>query len=445
MKNILIIGAGRSATALIKYVLDNAEKVGWFVTVADADPALANEKVGNHPYGRAIWLDATKPNDRKAIIERADVVVSLLPASLHYEVAQECILLKKHLVTASYVSQELYRLSEQVRNSDLVFMGEMGLDPGIDHMSAMRVIDEIKDRGGVLTSFSSFAGGLVSPDCDTNPWHYKISWNPRNVVLAGRGTAQYLEDGKHKYVPYHRLFKEHRIIDIPGVGPMEVYPNRDSLLYKEVYGLDGIPNLIRGTLRYPGFCDAWHALVQIGLTDDSFPITDCAELTYLELMEAFVGDAPGKNVREKVANLLEEELESQVMQQLEWLGLFQRKKIGLKPSSPATILEHLIVDKWKLGKQDRDWIVMYHEFEYKLGGKKYLKKSVMTLEGDNPVYTAMAKLVGLPLGIFVKYLVTGGIRESGVQIPVKKSIYEPVMKELESFGVVFRETETLIK
>ena len=185
--------------------------------------------------------------------------------------------------------------------------------------------------------------------------------------------------------------------------------------------------------------------MQIGLTDDSFPITDCAELTYLELMEAFVGDAPGKNVREKVANLLEVELESQVMQQLEWLGLFQRKNIGLKPSSPATILEHLIVDKWKLGKQDRDWIVMYHEFEYKLGGKKYLKKSVMTLEGDNPVYTAMAKLVGLPLGIFVKYLVTGGIRESGVQIPVKKSIYEPVMKELESFGVVFRETETLIK
>ena len=445
MKNILIIGAGRSATALIKYVLDNAEKVGWFVTVADADPALANEKVANHPLGRAIWLDATKPNDRKAVIERADVVVSLLPASLHYEVAQDCILLKKHLVTASYVSQELYRLSEQVRNSDLVFMGEMGLDPGIDHMSAMRVIDDIKDRGGVLTAFSSFAGGLISPAHDTNPWHYKISWNPRNVVLAGRGTAQYLEDGKHKYVPYHRLFKEHRTIDIPGVGAMEVYPNRDSLLYKEVYGLDGIPNLIRGTLRYPGFCDAWHALVQIGLTDDSFPITDCADSTYLELMEAFMGDRPRKNVREEVANLLEEDLDSQIMHQLEWLGLFQRKKIGLKPSSPATILEHLIVDKWKLGKNDKDWIVMYHEFEYKLGGKKYLKKSVMTLEGDDPVYTAMAKLVGLPLGIFVKYLVTGGIRESGVQIPVKKNIYEPVMQELESFGVIFRETETVIK
>lgn len=445
MKNILIIGAGRSATALIKYLLDNAEKCGWFVTVADADPALASEKVGNHPYGRAIWLDATKPNDRKDVIERVDIVVSLLPATLHYEVAQDCIMLKKHLVTASYVSQELYRLSEQVRSSHLVFMGEMGLDPGIDHMSAMRIIDDIKGKGGELLSFSSFAGGLIAPAYDTNPWHYKISWNPRNVVLAGRGTAQYLEKGKHKYVPYHRLFKEHKVVNIPGVGPMEVYPNRDSLLYKEVYGLEGIPNLIRGTLRYPGFSNAWHALVQIGLTDDSFPITDCENLTYSEFMEAFVGDYPGKTLKEKVANLLHEDPDSQVMQQLEWLGLFQRKKIGLKPSSPATILENLIVDKWKLGKNDRDWIVMYHEFEYKLAGKKYLKQSVMTLEGDNPVYTAMSKLVGLPLGIFVKYLAQGGIKESGIQIPVKKHIYEPVMKELEQFGVIFRETEKQIK
>lgn len=445
MKNILIIGAGRSATALIKYLLDNAEKGGWFVTVADADPALASEKVGNHPYGRAIWLDATKPNDRKDVIERVDIVVSLLPATLHYEVAQDCIMLKKHLVTASYVSQELYRLSEQVRSSHLVFMGEMGLDPGIDHMSAMRIIDDIKGKGGELLSFSSFAGGLIAPAYDTNPWHYKISWNPRNVVLAGRGTAQYLEKGKHKYVPYHRLFKEHKVVNIPGVGPMEVYPNRDSLLYKEVYGLEGIPNLIRGTLRYPGFSNAWHALVQIGLTDDSFPITDCENLTYSEFMEAFVGDYPGKTLKEKVANLLHEDPDSQVMQQLEWLGLFQRKKIGLKPSSPATILENLIVDKWKLGKNDRDWIVMYHEFEYKLAGKKYLKQSVMTLEGDNPVYTAMSKLVGLPLGIFVKYLAQGGIKESGIQIPVKKHIYEPVMKELEQFGVIFRETEKQIK
>lgn len=445
MKNILIIGAGRSATALIKYVLDNAEKVGWFVTVADADPELAKEKVGDHPFGRAIWLDATKPNDRKAVIERVDIVVSLLPASLHFRVAQDCILLKKHLVTASYVSQELYRLSEQVRSSHLVFMGEMGLDPGIDHMSAMRIIDDIKAKGGEITAFSSYAGGLVAPAYDTNPWHYKISWNPRNVVLAGRGTAQYLEKGKQKYVPYHRLFKEHRVVNIPQVGPMEVYPNRDSLLYKEVYGLEGIPNLIRGTIRYPGFCKAWNALIKIGLTDDSFPITDCHDLTYSDLMEAFVGEYPGKNLREKVANLLNEELDSQVMDQLEWLGLFQKKKIGLPPSSPATILEHLIVDKWKLEKNDRDWIVMYHEFEYKLEGKKYLKQSVMTLEGDDTVFTAMSKLVGLPLGIFVKYLAQGGIRESGVQIPVKKAIYEPVLKELETFGVVFHETEKLIK
>ena len=248
MKNILIIGAGRSATALIKYALAEAKKHNWFVTVADADPKAAEQKVNKHPNGRGTWLDVTKPNDRRETIERNDVVVSLLPAHLHIEVAKDCIKYKKHLVTASYISRDLYQLGEQVKDAELIFMGEMGLDPGIDHMSAMQKIDELREMGAELTAFRSYAGGLIAPESDDNPWHYKFTWNPRNVVLAGQGTAQYLEDGKYKYIPYNRLFEQYRTIKVDGLGDFEVYANRDSLLYISKYGLDEVPTFIRGTL-----------------------------------------------------------------------------------------------------------------------------------------------------------------------------------------------------
>ena len=335
MNNILVIGAGRSSSALIKYILQNAQENNWFVTVADADPRLAEKKVGHHPNGRATWLDVTKVNDRRDLIGRADVVVSLLPAHLHLEVGHDCIKLKKHLITASYVSKEMYRLGDEARDRELIFMGEMGLDPGIDHMSAMQKIDEIKSKGGKLTAFRSYTGGLIAPESDDNPWHYKFTWNPRNVVLAGQGTAQYLQDGKFKYIPYNRLFKEYELIDIPGLGEFEAYANRDSLLYREVYGLEGIPNIIRGTLRYRGFCDAWNALIKVGLTDGSYPILDSGNLTYHELMDAYVNkNQIGGSVKDRIAQLLEEDPDSEIMKKLEWLGLFRKKKIKLPNATP---------------------------------------------------------------------------------------------------------------
>ncbi len=445
MTNILIIGAGRSATALIKYVLDQAQRYNWFVTVADADPQQAERKVANHPNGRAAWLDVIKTNDRRDLIGRADVVVSLLPAHLHLEVAHDCIKLKKHLITASYVSQEMYRLGDEARNRQLIFMGEMGLDPGIDHMSAMQKIDEIKGQGGTIHAFRSFTGGLVAPEHDDNPWHYKITWNPRNVILAGQGTAQYLENGKFKYIPYNRLFREYRIVNIPGIGEYEVYANRDSLLYREVYGLDGIPNILRGTLRNRGFCDAWNALVQIGLTDGSYPILDSGKLSYHELMEAYVSpDAVGNSVKERVANLIGEAPDSPVMKKLEWLGLFRKKRINLQNATPALILERLLMDKWKLKPGDRDMIIMHHEFEYELNGEKRLCHSTLTMKGEDDVNTAMAKLVGLPMGIFVKLVMQGKITSKGVNIPVLKEVYAPVLEELKEFGVVFQEREMVL-
>ncbi len=441
MHAILIIGAGRSATALIDYVLEQAAQHNWTVTVADADLKAAKKKVAGHPNGKAAWLDVQKVNDRRDLIGRADVVVSLLPPHLHLEVAKDCIHLHKHLITASYVSKSLYLLGDEVRQRDLIFMGEMGLDPGIDHMSAMQKIHAIHEQGGQLTAFRSYTGGLVAPESDDNPWHYKISWNPRNVVLAGQGTAQYLQDGKLKYIPYNRIFQSYRPIEVPGLGRYEVYPNRDSLLYREAYGLEGIPNILRGTIRAPGFCDAWDALVRIGLTDNSYPIVDSENLTYHELIEAYLSpEIKSGSVRDRVAQFLGEETSSEIMHKLDWLGLFRKKKIGLPSATPAVILEDLLLKKWKLRPDEKDMVIMQHEFEYELEGERQLLVSSMILKGDDAIHTAMSKLVGLPIGIFVKLVMLGEIRSTGLQIPVRKEVYQPVLTELRNYGVEFVET-----
>lgn len=442
MKNLLIIGAGRSATALISYILDQARQHNFFVTVADADIALAQQKLGNNPNGRAIWLDASKPNDRRDIINRHDVVVSLLPPQMHLEVAQDCISLGKHMVTASYVSKQVFRLGDEARQRALVFMNELGLDPGIDHMSAMQRIHQIKAKGGKITAFYSYTGGLVAPESDNNPWHYKFSWNPRNVVLAGQGTAQFLEDGKLKYIPYRRLFRQYRLVNIPGMGEWEVYANRDSLLYREAYGLQDIKTMFRGTIRHKGFCDAWNALVRIGLTDATFPIVDSDKLTYHDLMEAFLGISQHTgSVKDRMAKLIETDPDGEIMQKLEWLGLFSKRRIKVKNATPALILENLLLEKWALQPNDKDMVIMQHVFEYEINRRKHKLTSTLTMKGNNGSDTAMSRLVGLPLGIFVKLLLMGKISTTGVNIPTMPEVYEPVMQELEQYGVKFTEKE----
>jgi saccharopine dehydrogenase-like NADP-dependent oxidoreductase len=444
MKNVLIIGAGRSSTALIKYLLDEAEKHGWFITVADADPDAAAAKINGHPNGRGTWLDVLKPNDRKDLMMRQDVIVSLLPAHLHYRIAKDCIKYKKHLVTASYVSRDLYRLNPEVLDASLIFMGEMGLDPGIDHMSAKKTIDEIRAKGGKISSFRSYTGGLVAPESDNNPWHYKISWNPRNVVLAGQGTSQYMVKGKYKYIPYNRLFKQYRLIDVPGVGEFESYANRDSLLYREIYEIDDIPTIKRATLRNSGFCDAWNALVQLGLTSDEYPILESENMSYRELIDAFLLDNPyiTGTIKERLATFLGIGPSSEIIKKLEWLGLFDRRQIGIPNATPAKILEELLVEKLKLEENDKDMIVMHHVFKYTIKRKKYKLQSSMVLKGENSVHTAMSKLVGLPIGIFVKLILQGKITDTGVQIPVKPAIYNPVLEELKEYGVEFNDIIT---
>jgi saccharopine dehydrogenase (NADP+, L-glutamate forming) len=442
MKNVLIIGAGRSATALIGYILNEAPKHNFLVTVGDADIELARRKVKDHSHGRAIWLDASKPNDRREVIARHDVIVSLLPPQMHLEVAQDCIALGKHMVTASYVSKQVFRLGDEARQRALVFMNELGLDPGIDHMSAMQRIHQIKNNGGKINAFYSYTGGLVAPESDDNPWHYKFSWNPRNVVLAGQGTAQFLEDGKLKYIPYRRLFRQYRNVEIPGMGEWEVYANRDSLMYKEAYGLQNIRTMFRGTIRHKGFCDAWNALVRIGLTDATFPIVDSDKLTYHDLMEAFLGISQhAGSVKDRVAKMIETDPDSDIMQKLEWLGLFSKRRIKLQNATPALILENLLLEKWALQPNDKDMVIMQHVFEYEQQRKRRKMTSTLVMKGTNSEETAMSRLVGLPLGIFVKLLMMGKISTTGVNIPTMPEVYEPVMAELEDHGVKFMEED----
>jgi len=442
MKNVLIIGAGRSATALIGYILNEAPKHNFLVTVGDADIELARRKVKDHSHGRAIWLDASKPNDRREVIARHDVIVSLLPPQMHLEVAQDCIALGKHMVTASYVSKQVFRLGDEARQRALVFMNELGLDPGIDHMSAMQRIHQIKNNGGKINAFYSYTGGLVAPESDDNPWHYKFSWNPRNVVLAGQGTAQFLEDSKLKYIPYRRLFRQYRNVEIPGMGEWEVYANRDSLMYKEAYGLQNIRTMFRGTIRHKGFCDAWNALVRIGLTDATFPIVDSDKLTYHDLMEAFLGISQHTgSVKDRVARMIETDPDSDIMQKLEWLGLFSKRRIKLQNATPALILENLLLEKWALQPNDKDMVIMQHVFEYEQQRKRRKMTSTLVMKGTNSEETAMSRLVGLPLGIFVKLRMMGKISTTGVNIPTMPEVYEPVMAELEDNGVKFMEED----
>lgn len=443
MKNILLIGAGRCAYPLIDYIIKLAPAQGWFLTVGDAFPKKGVEKVAGRQNARAVWLDATKVNDRRELIGRADVVISLLPAHLHLEIAHDCIKLKKPLLTSAYVSHEIYRLGDEARDRELVFTEEKALAPGIDELAARRLLDQLRAEGAKVMAFRSFSAGLME-DSSTkdNPWEYKLTWNPRNIVLAGQGTAQYLENNKVQYLPYNRLFKHPLSIDIPGVGKLEAYLNRDALLYTEEYGLQGVPNITKATLRKPGFCAAWDALVQLGLTDADFPILYSDKISYYNLLDGLVGEQPGSTLKERTAHLLGLEADEPIMQKLQWLGLFSKKRIRTPNASPALILEHLLREKWAIKPEEEDGVILHHEVDYELKGKKYTRKATALIRGITPLDTAMAKNVGLPIGIVLKYFMNGALdRVTGKSLH-DATIYEPILKELEEHGIRFEQADT---
>ncbi len=436
MKHILIIGAGRSSTALINYLINTAEEQDWKVTVADSDINIAKVKTAHSDVAEGVELDVNDEAIRQDLIRDKDIVVSLLPAFLHPIVAKDCLLFSKHLVTASYLNEEIRNMEAEAISKGLLFMGEMGLDPGIDHMSAMKTIHEIKESGGELSAFYSYTGGLIAPESDDNPWSYKFTWNPRNVVLAGQGTAQYLNKGNIKYIPYNRLFSERKVIQVPELGPYDVYANRDSLPYRKLYGLDDIPTILRGTIRANGYCDAWNTLVRIGLTDDSFDLDLSKIKTYAQLVESFIlGSYP--DIKTGVANFLDLSVDDEIIRKLEWTELFSDRPIRLKKATPAQALEDLLLDKWALKKEDKDMIIMQHQFEYELDGAQKKIVSSMVTKGEDAVNTSMAKTVGLPVAILVKLILQGKVTLSGVHIPVMAEVYNPVLDELKDYGIDF--------
>lgn len=445
MNRILIIGAGRSSHALIRYMLDHADQYKWNIIVADANLDQAKAKVAGYPNARATWLDVMKTNDKRDLISRADLVISLLPAHLHLEIAHDCIKLNKPLLTSSYVSKEMYRLGDEARDRELFFTGEMALDPGLEHMSAMNDLDDLRSKGAEISGFKSFMGGLLSPESLNNAWKYKFTWNPRNIVLAGQGTAQYLENGRLKFIPYNELFTKTLSVKIQGLETsLEAYANRDTLLYKDIYGMADIPNIYKGTLRYSGFCESWNALVQLGLTDADFPILNAGKMTYHEWMSAYASDYHGNSVKERIANKLGLKVNDPIIENLEWLGLFRKKKIKLANATPALILEHLLKSKWEMEESDKDLTIMQHEIMYSINGQKKRRTSTLLLKGENSEVTAMSKVIGLPIAIFAKFLVEARLQGKGLKVPVLKAFYEPALKEMEEYGIVFKRKDEVI-
>lgn len=441
MSRILIIGAGRSSSSLIDYLLSNAKQHNWHVTIADANKQAVESKISKYKgIASAVEFDVHNVSLREELISGSDLVVSMLPAFMHGDVARDCVRLGKHLATASYVSNDMKELDAEAKNKNLLLLNECGLDPGIDHASAMKVIHELHEKGARITGFKSFCGGLVAPESNDNPWGYKFSWNPRNVILAGQGTAQFIEEGQLKFIPYNRIYTQIETIEVDGYGKFDAYANRDSIGYKEPYGLQEASTMLRGTLRFPGYCKAWNVFVKLGLTDDSYKIKNSDSMTYTDLLQSFLPKGKAA-VKEKLVEFMGKEIDSEVVSKLEYLELFSNKPIKLKEGSPAELLQNLLEEKWLLKHGDKDMIVMQHLFDYELNGATKKMTSSLVVIGDDEVHTAMAKTVGLPLAITIKNFLTGKFKLYGVQIPIVKEIYEPMLSELETMGITFVEKE----
>lgn len=438
MKKILVLGAGRSSSACISYLIDNASTNNWQITIGDFSESAAKERIGGARNAIAISFNIDNTEASRAVITKADVVISLIPASFHPLVAKLCLEEKKHLITASYVSDEMKTLDGEAKSRGLLFLNECGLDPGIDHMSAMQVINKIKSEGGKLISFESFTGGLIAPETDLeNPWRYKFTWNPRNVVLAGQGTAKFLRGGKFKYIPYQQLFLRTTPINVPGLGEYEGYANRDSLKYVDAYGLQECKTVVRGTLRNKGYCSAWNVLVQLGCCDDSYQLDQVKSMSHKDFIQSFIDS---ENCEEEICERFNISQDSEEMKRLRWSGFFTEENVGLEKGTPAQILEHILNKKWKLKPGDKDFIVMWHRFKYLLNGKERETQAWLTATGDDEIQTAMAKTVGLPLAIACKLLLAGKISKRGVVIPLQKEIHEPILNELGDFGIRLEET-----
>lgn len=443
VRHVLVLGAGQSAPYLIQRLLEDAEAHDWFVTVADRDETEARRRVGGHPRGAAMAFDATDISLLTTQVRRADVVVNFLSPVFQHSVARTCVELSTPMISASYRDQRLRELDTEARRKGTLLISEVGLDPGIDHMSAMAMIEREKARGGRMLKFASYGSGVPSlEDGAPNPLGYAVTWNPRNVVMAGEGGAQYLVDGKVKIVPYHEVFRRTWRFHVPGVGPMEAYPNRDSLSYRSLYGLEEVETMLRATLRHPGWCEVWHQIVRLGLPNEQLRIPDLSARPWAELLEMFIPrDVTGLHLEQRVATYLGVSPTGTILQKMRWLGLFDAETpCGAPGQTAADALMHLLKDKLRLPPGRTDQVIVAHELVTERDGQRERILSVMTERGEPDGVTAMAKTVGLPAAAATKLVLTGALPISGAYIPTEPALYRPLRTELEAAGLTFEET-----
>lgn len=448
MKTILVLGAGQSAPYMIDYLLKQAEENDWFITVGDKDYNLAKQSINRHPRGNAVEFDVTETEMRSTHIKKSDVVINFLPPTFQYLLALDCINYGKHMITASYQDHRMKELNHDANLKGILILNEMGLDPGIDHMSAIALITRVREAGGRITEFKSYGSGLPAPEALANPFNYCITWNPRNVVMAGETGAQYLEDGHLKILPHTQVFNRTWTVELDGVGTMEAYPNRDSLVYRELFGLEQVQTMIRGTLRYPGWSETWSQIVKLGLPNEKLVIPNLREKTYVEYLEMFLPiHASGKKLPQRVANFLQINPTGKIMSNLKWLGLFSDEKITSRVETSTEVLVELLKKKLFLPPNTRDMVALMHEIDIEYSEPKPRKEritSTLVEYGQPDGFTAIAKTVGLPAAIAAKLVLQDKLPITGCQIPTHPAIYPPVLKELEENGLVFSErTETL--
>jgi saccharopine dehydrogenase-like NADP-dependent oxidoreductase len=442
VKKIAVLGAGRSAGPLIEYLATHPDSSSWIVSVYDQDAETLARKTASFRNVSVESGDLRSTELLDRIVSAHDVVVSMLPAFMHLPVAERCVRFGRHLVTASYISPEMQALDAEVRAKGLVFVNECGVDPGIDHMSTMELLHRLRREGAQVTSYESFCGGILAPESPANPWSYKFTWNPRNVVLAGAGGAvHFVQEGQFKHIPYHEVFRRTEFLDIPGYGRFEAYANRDSLKYQSAYGLEGIGTMYRGTLRRPGFCRAWDVLVKLGATDDSYPLEHVDAMTHRDFLNTFLAYRPTDSVELKLMHYLNISQDSDVMERLEWLGLFADEPVGLSEGTPAQVLQQILMKKWTMTDADVDMLAMIHRIEYTQNGQRHRLQSSLVAKGVSADVTAMSYTVGWPVAMATRLVALDLIPERGVLMPNIPSLYEPILGELGGRGIRFDERD----
>jgi len=440
VKKIAVLGAGRSAGPLIEYLATHPDASAWNATVFDQDSSTLARKTASFANITVESGDLRNEDLLDRIVKMHDIVVSMLPATMHLPVAQRCVREGKHLVTASYISPEMQALDPEARAKGLVFVNECGVDPGIDHMSTMEILHRLKREGAKVTSYESFCGGILAPESPTNPWAYKFTWNPRNVVMAGSGGAvHFMQEGKFKHIPYHQVFRRTEFLEIPGYGRFEGYANRDSLKYQSAYGLDGIGTMYRGTLRRPGFCRAWDVFVKLGATDDTYPLERVDLMTHRDFLNTFLAYHASDSVELKLMHYMNISQDSDLMEKFEWLGLFTDEPVGLNEGTPAQVLQHILMKKWTMTDADTDMLAMIHRIEYERSGEKFRIQSSLVAKGRSADVTAMSYTVGWPVAMATRLVALGLVPERGVVMPNIASLYEPILNELGARGIRFDE------